>query len=362
MLDLPMGPDLPVIHGRGAASNPPNRFESLRFERDPDAPPPLDPEDDVAPRTRFLVDPARTIVSTNESPDVGFEASVNPYRGCEHGCAYCYARPTHEYLGMSAGLDFETRILVKPNAPELLRRELTAPGWRPKVIALSGVTDCYQPVERHLKLTRRCLEVLAELRNPAVIVTKNHLVTRDADVLADLARHGAIAVNVSVTTLDDGLCGAMEPRTSRPHRRLEAIEALARAGIPVGALVAPVIPGLTDREVPAIVAAVARAGARWARSVMLRLPYGLKDLFEDWLERKFPERKEKVLARIREVRGGKLNDTRFGVRFRGEGEYARQIEGLFAAACARAGLKDEAFPELSTRAFRRPGGSQLSLF
>src|SRR5438034_1659928 len=231
-----MQPNAPTIRARGAAENPPNRFEKISLERDSD----WNDPDEPAPQTQFFKDHSDTIIATNDSPDVGFEASVNPYRGCEHGCVYCYARPFHEFLGFSSGLDFETKIMVKENAPELLRRELASPRWKPKVITMSGVTDCYQPVERKLKLTRRCLEALAESRNPVAIVTKNHLVTRDVDLLGELARYDAAAVFVSVTTLDTELRKVMEPRTSPPASRLSTIEYLSQAGVPVGVMVAPV--------------------------------------------------------------------------------------------------------------------------
>jgi len=355
-----MTPSLPSPRGRGAAGNPPNRFVPLHLERDTD----WDPSEDPAPRTQFLRDASKTFINYNDSPDIGFEASINPYRGCEHGCIYCYARPFHEYLGFSAGLDFETRIVVKEDAPELLRAELAARRWKPQVIAMSGVTDCYQPVERRLKLTRRCLEVLADFRNPVVIVTKNHLVTRDIDVLQRLAEHKAVAVFVSVTTLDAALTPKLEPRASLPAHRLSAIEALRKAGIQVGALVAPVIPAITDHEIPSIVSAVAAAGAQFAGYVMLRLPHGVGPLFENWLERHFPDRKKKVLDRVRAMRGGRLNDPNFGSRMRGEGVFAEQTDALFAVACRRAGIEG-AKPELSTSAFRVPAsttGSSQALF
>lgn len=272
----------------------------------------------------------------------------------------CYARPTHETLGFSAGLDFETKILVKEDAPELLRRALAAKSWTPQPIALSGVTDPYQPVERRLQLTRRCLEVLAECRNPVVVVTKNHLVTRDTDLLAALAAYGAAAVFLSVTTLDEALQRKLEPRTSPPARRLAAIEALRSAGVPVGVLVAPVIPAVNDHEIPAILAAAAGAGARYSGYVMLRLPHAVKHLFERWLEDHLPDRKDKVLNRIREIRDGRLNDPAFGSRMRGSGPYAAQVEALFALGCRRAGIGSER-PQLSTAAFRRPSGGQLEL-
>jgi DNA repair photolyase len=272
----------------------------------------------------------------------------------------CYARPTHEYLGFSAGLDFETRILVKEDAAELLRRELSAPSWEPKYLALSGVTDPYQPVERRLRITRRCLEVLAELRHPVGVITKNRLVTRDLDLLAELARHRAAAVSLSVTTLDPELAAKMEPRASHPRDRLKAIAEVAAAGVPVTVSVAPIVPGLNDHEIPAILEAAAAAGATGAGWVFLRLPGAVAGLFERWLEEHYPERKEKVLNRLRSLRGGRLNDPRFGSRMRGEGAWAEQIAALFAGARRRFGL-DGPRPELSTAAFRRPG-EQLRLF
>jgi DNA repair photolyase len=346
----------PGWKGRGAATNPANRFELRMVEPDPDA------LDEVsAPETQVLPDRARTILTRNDSPDIGFTWSLNPYRGCEHGCPYCYSRPYHEYLGLSAGLDFETRLFVKEDAPDLLRKELAAPKWVPDVVALSGVTDAYQPIERRLQVTRRCLEVFAEFRNPVGIVTKNALVARDADLLADLARDQAALVMVSVTSLDGHLAGVMEPRASRPHARLEAIRQLRAAGVPVGAAVAPIIPGLNDHEIPAILAAVAEAGAQWAFHTVLRLPGAVADLFADWLERHFPERKEKVLGRVRDLRGGKLNESRFGVRMTGEGPLAEQIRALFRLSCRRVGLGTKAAP-LSTAAFRSGRFVQKTLF
>ncbi|HXU77310.1 MAG TPA: PA0069 family radical SAM protein [Methylomirabilota bacterium] len=342
------------IPTRGAGSNPANRFEKIHLEPDLD----WNPEEDPLPRTQFLKDRTSTIISRNDSPDVGFEASVNPYRGCEHGCIYCYARPFHEYLGFSSGLDFETKIMVKEDAPQLLREELASRKWKPQVIAMSGVTDCYQPIERRLKLTRGCLEVLRDFRNPVVIITKNLLVTRDIDVLSEMARFQAAAVFISVTTLDTELRKVMEPRTSPPTARLGAISALAKAGIPVGVLVAPVIPGLTDHEIPALVEAAAQAGARTAGYVMLRLPHAVAPLFEQWLGTHFPDRKEKVLNRLRSMRQGKLNESAFGRRMRGEGIFADQVEALFDVACRKHGLGNERV-SLSTAAFRKPAGNQM---
>jgi DNA repair photolyase len=340
----------PAVHkGRGAGLNPTNRFEKISFESDPE----WNPEDDRPLRTEYFRDATQSVINYNDSPDVGFEASLNPYRGCEHGCIYCFARPTHEYLGFSSGLDFESRIMVKENAPELLRKELRSPKWKPQVLVMSGVTDCYQPIERKLQLTRRCLAVLAEFRNPVAIITKNHLVTRDIDLLSELATYNAAAVNVSITTLDASLTPRLEPRASLPQHRLAAVRELSAAGIYVNVMVAPVIPGITDHEIPAIVAAAVEAGARSAACLPVRLPFAVKDLFVDWLERHFPERKEKVLGRIRDMRGGKLNDPNFGTRMQGQGVFAEQIQNLFTVACRKAGL-GEMRPELSTVAFRVP--------
>jgi DNA repair photolyase len=339
--------------GRAAGSNPANRFTLLSVESE-------EPPPERVP-TRYFLDASRSAIAYNASPDIPFDASLNPYRGCEHGCVYCYARPGHEYLGWSAGLDFESRILVKEDAPELLRRELASPSWKPQTLALSGVTDPYQPIERRLGITRRCLEVLAEFRNPVGIVTKNHLVTRDADLLAELARHGAAAVYLSVTTLDADLARIMEPRTSHPERRLAAIRELIAAGVPCGVMVAPIVPALTDHEIPKIVEAAAAAGAQAAGMLALRLPGAVAGLFEEWLGRHFPDRREKVLNRIRAMRGGRLNDPRFGHRFRGEGVFAEQMRALFAAACRRHGLDGKRI-RLSAESFRRPGGEQRSLF
>jgi DNA repair photolyase len=345
------------MHGRGASANPANRFEALHVEpADPDWP----EEERPALRTKFYRDFSQTIITRNDSPDVGFETSVNPYRGCEHGCIYCYARPTHEYLGFSAGLDFESKIMVKTDAPELLEAELASPRWKPQVIVMSGVTDPYQPVERRLEITRRCLEVLAKFRNPVAIITKNRLVTRDADLLGELAANQAAAVNVSITSLDANLQRILEPRTSPPRARLEAIARLRSAGIPAGVMVAPIIPGLTDHEVPAILAAAAEAGAQFAGYVVVRLPWAVAPLFERWLEEHFPERKEKVLGRIRHLRGGKrLNNSQWHERMTGDGIFAEQIASLFEIGCRRAGIGER--PKLSTAAFLR-SREQLQLF
>lgn len=351
----------PSIQGRGAASNPANRFDKIDIVPDPDAE--IDWSDEPRPQTVYLRDTSRSIIASNNSPDVMIEASINPYRGCEHGCIYCYARPTHEYFGLSAGLDFETKIFVKEQAPELLRRELLSPKWDVRVVSISGVTDCYQPIERKLELTRKCLQVLAEFRNPCGVITKNHLITRDADVLVELSSQNLALAILSITTLDKDVQRVMEPRTSTPAMRLDAVEKLANRGVRVGVMVAPVVPGLTDHEMPAILKAAADAGACFAGYVPVRLPFAVKDMFERWLEQHFPDRKKKVLGRIREMRGGKLNDSNFHTRMSGEGPFAEQLSQMFDVAKRRAGITEK-LPPLSKELFRRPlqNNEQLPLF
>jgi len=346
------------MKGRGTDAAPPNRYDRIHVE--------LEPDDDNPPAERvptvYYRDASRSILAENHSPDLPFRWSLNPYRGCEHGCSYCYARPSHEQLGFNAGIDFETRIMVKEDAPALLRKTFLAPRWQPEVVSLSGNTDCYQPVERTLGITRRCLEVFAEFRNPVGVITKSALVARDADLLGELARHGAVHVFCSVTSLDPDLAARMEPRAARPHRRLEAIGALAAAGVPVGVMIGPVIPGLNDEEIPRILAAARAAGAQGAGWVLLRLASPLDAIFERWLDEHFPDRKSRVLNRIRDTRGGRINDSTWGLRQRGQGTYADQIAQLFRAAARKTGL-DRPFPELRIDAFRRPprAGEQLSL-
>src|SRR5256714_2891907 len=344
-----------AIHGRGASWSPANRFEKLHVDLTDVDVVDADLAENEKPRraTQYFRDATKTIIAHNQSPDVGFETSINPYRGCEHGCIYCFAGPTHEYLGFSAGLDFESRIMVKNDAPRLLEAELSSPKWKPQVLMMSGVTDCYQPVERKLRLTRSCLEIIAKFRNPVGILTKNRLVTRDIDLLSELAHHEAAAVNLSVTTLDTKLQRILEPRTSPPAARLDAIAQLRAARIPVGIMVAPVIPGINDHEIPAIVDACGKAGAQFAGHVLLRLPWAVRPLFEHWLDEHFPERKAKVLDRVRATRGGKkLYDSRWRKRQIGEGIFAEQISNMFEVACRRAGFGER--PKLSIAAFRRP--------
>jgi DNA repair photolyase len=341
------------IHGRGASWSPANRFEKVHVDVNDFDVVDVDPDESRRRKreTQFFRDGTKTIITHNNSPDVGFEASLNPYRGCEHGCIYCYARPTHEYLGFSAGLDFESKIVVKINAPELLRAELERPAWKPQVLVMSGVTDPYQPVEKKLRITRGCLEVLAKFRNPVAIITKNRLVTRDTDLLRELANYNAVAVNISVTSLDPKLQRVIEPRTSSPQARLDAISQLRTAGIPVGVMVAPVIPGLTDHEVPKILDTCARAGARFAAYTIVRLPWAVAPLFEHWLKEHFPDRKEKVMGRIRHLRGDRLNNSAWHTRMTGEGIFAEQIASLFEVGCRRAGIGER--PKLSAGGFRR---------
>ncbi len=349
--------------GRGAASQPGNRFEAVHAV--PDWEQLADPAE-AEPRklaTVLLPDASKTVITSNDSPDIPFRYSINPYRGCEHGCAYCYARPGHEFLGLSAGLDFESRILVKYEAPALLRRELNRPGWRGETLMLSGVTDCYQPTERKLALTRGLLEVMHEARQPAAIITKNALVLRDLDLLAPMAAERRAGVGVSITTLDAELARTLEPRTSPPARRLEAIRRLSAAGVPVRVMTAPIIPGLNDHEIPNILEAARDAGAVSAGYVMLRLPLAVEPIFREWLRLHRPEAVERVEARIRRVRGGGLSDSRFGQRMRGEGPYAEGIKQTFDVWCKKFGL-NEPQPPLDSSQFRPPRlpGGQMRLF
>jgi DNA repair photolyase len=337
-------------NGRGAGVRPANRFDPVRRVVPLEL---LEEDERRNPATAFLADRSRSVISENDSPDVGFRYSLNPYRGCEHGCAYCYARPTHEYLGLDAGLGFETRIMVKHDAPKLFRAFLARANWEPEPVVLSGVTDPYQPCEREFRITRRCLEVAAAANQPVSIVTKSSLVLRDLDLLAPMAAAGLVHANVSVTTLDPAVARAMEPRAAAPAARLRAIRGLAAAGVPVRALVAPVVPGLTDAEVPAILAAVKEAGATAAGYILLRLPGAVRPVFLDWLARAYPDREGKVLGGIRAVRGGRLSDPRFGRRMTGTGTAAEQVAALFRVFARRHGLNGDLPPYDRTR-FRPP--------
>ena len=350
-------------HGRGAQADPPNRFVAWREEPDFDH---LESADDLDVRpvkTQFIVDHSRSIVSENDSPDVPFRFSVNPYRGCEHGCAYCYARPTHEYLGYNAGLDFESRIMVKEQAPELLRDWLARDGYRPELIAFSGVTDCYQPAERRFELTRRCLQVAADSGQPVGIVTKNALVARDIDILQRMAEQRTVRVMLSVTTLDADLGRKLEPRTSSPAAKLRTMRELSSAGIETVVMVAPIIPGLNDNEIPAILSAAKDAGAVSAHFILLRLPLTVRPVFTDWLEKAVPSKKDKIESLIRQCRDGDLNNSEFGTRMRGQGNIAEQIAQSFKVFARKCEI-DRKLPPLETRFFRPPvpTSGQLRLF
>ena len=352
-----------IRKGRGALSNREGRYERRRVEPlDEPAPAPRagsDPDgapcdaEPAPPRTTVTPEKARTILTTNDSPDVPYDRSINPYRGCEHGCIYCFARPTHAYLGLSPGLDFETRLFSKPDAPALLKAELRKPGYRCDVVALGSNTDPYQPIERRLGITRALLEVLAEHRHPVGVVTKSDLVLRDRDLLAAMAKDRLARVMFSLATLDRRLARRMEPRAPTPERRLEAIGALRAAGVPVGVLVSPVVPGLTESELESILAAAAAAGAGSAGFTLLRLPLEIKDLFREWLETHVPLRARHVLSLLRDMRGGRLYDASFGARMRGEGPRADLLARRFEIACRRSGLATR--PEtLDTTLFRVP--------
>lgn len=359
-------PDRPRI-GRGAVSNGSGRFERLRNNAIDDGWR-CDQPDDPLPRldTTVTFDQSRSIIARNESPDIGFDRSINPYRGCEHGCIYCFARPTHAWLGLSPGLDFETRLFAKPDAAGLLERELARPGYQARTIAMGTNTDPYQQVERRLKVTRSILEVLARHNHPVTITTKSALVTRDLDLLAPMAAKGLASVSISVTTLDADLATAMEPRAARPERRLETVRMLAAAGIPVTVLVAPVIPALNDHELEAILIRARQAGAVHASYILLRLPLELKDLFGEWLSTHRPERKQRILNRIREMRGGELYESRFGSRMRGRGHDAKLLEERFRLTCRQQGYTEDR-TLLDASHFEKPNlrevqDGQLNLF
>ena len=308
-----------------------------------------------------MKDKSKSVISINDSPDIGFDYSFNPYRGCEHGCIYCYARPTHEFLGFSSGLDFETKIMVKQNAPSLLEKEFQKKSYVPKMIMFSGNTDCYQPLERKLKITREALKVCLRYKNPVSVITKNKLVQRDIDILKDLAKEKLVTVTISVTSLDSKLCRQMEPRTASPIKRLETIELMAKNNIPTGVNVAPIIPGLNDEEIPNILKAASERGALYAGYIMLRLPYQVKDLFIDWVQREFPDRAKKIINKIKEMRNGKLNSSEFGERFSAKGEQAEAIHNLFYLSCEKYGLNKERIA-IEAENFINSYNNQLDLF
>ena len=348
--------------GRGATENPSGRFERHRIE--PDAPSESwESEIRTSPLTRVTTEKTRRAIATNDSPDVPFERSLNPYKGCEHGCIYCFARPSHAYLGLSPGIDFETRIVAKPDAPAALRRELARRGYRPRTLALGANTDPYQPVEREQRITRGVLELLAETRHPVSIVTKSALVLRDLDILSAMARRRLAHVNISITTLDNALARTMEPRAATPQRRFDTLAKLTAAGIPTSVLASPMIPGLNDHELESILQRSRDAGARSAGYILIRLPREVAELFEQWLETHYPLKKRRVLELIRETRGGDLYRSEFGERMTGTGPYARLLADRFAIACERLGLTERP-TELDATAFQRPRDdvAQRSLF
>jgi len=351
-----------AFKGRGALTNPAGRFERQEMERVDDGWYSEELPDSIA--TTVMPDAARGVISRNDSPDLSFEYSINPYRGCEHGCIYCYARPSHGYLGLSAGIDFETRLFYKADAARVLEDELAAPGYVCKPIMIGANTDPYQPVERELQVTRSVLEVLARTRHPVTVISKSALVLRDLDILTDLARDGLTSVAISITTLSAETKRSLEPRTASGQARLRALRELNSAGVPAGVMVAPVIPAITDHEMEAILEASAQAGARWAAYTLVRLPYEIKDLFRDWLTEHFPDRATHVMSLIQDMRGGKDNDPRFGFRMRGTGAIAELLRSRFKVACKRldlgSGSRRGALP---TNLFRPPlkTGSQLQL-
>lgn len=348
--------------GRGATLNRVGRFERQTRDAVDDGWGGLDP--DLAPpaATELYADNSRSIIAQNTSPDIPFEQSINPYRGCEHGCIYCYARPTHHFLGLSSGLDFETQIYIKHDAAELLKEAFSRPGYRPSPLALGSNTDPYQPIERRLQLTRRVLEVMADCRHPVSIVTKSAAVLRDLDLLVPMARDGLASVTLSITTLDSDLARRLEPRAAAPHRRLATIRELSSAGVPTSLSLAPVIPGLTDHEIERIVEAAAGAGATAASWILLRLPHDVKELFEDWLETHYPARKGKVLSLVRQCRDGQLNDPAFGSRMRGRGPVADLIRRRFDRVLDRLGLARRS-SSLRSDLFTAPNATdQLGLF
>ena len=358
MSTLPLCPE----KGRGALSNPEGRFENRRRETFDDG---WDiPEEPLPPlETTITADPARSIISRNQSPDIPFAQSINPYRGCEHGCIYCYARPSHAYVNLSPGLDFETKLFYKEHAAELLEQELRKPSYRPTPITLGANTDPYQPIERKLKITRSILEVLQRFHHPVSIITKSTLVVRDLDILADMAKLNLASVMVSITTLDENLKRSLEPRAAGPWARLRTVHAIALQGVPVGVMNAPIIPVVNDREMEHILEQAAQAGACCAGYVLLRLPYEVKDLFREWLAVHLPERAAHVMSIIRQMRGGKDYDSEFGTRMRGTGEYAELIARRFMVACKKFNLAHGRRMRLSSAHFRvPPEGPQLALW
>src|SRR5579863_1745816 len=348
-----------ALKNLGALSNPPGRFERQQVESIDDG----WYQDEVPESIETTLEPdrAREVISTNDSPDIPFEQSINPYRGCSHGCSYCYARPSHAYMGLSPGIDFETRLFYKQDAARVLESQLAKPGYVCKSITLGANTDPYQPVERRMGITRSILEVLARTRHPVAIITKSALVLRDRELLSEMARNRLVSVAVSVTTLDADLKRAMEPRTASPQARLRTLAALNAAGIPTVVMAAPMIPALNDHELEAILEAAAQCGTRRAGYVLLRLPYEIKHLFREWLEAHYPQRAAHVMSLVRDMRGGRDNDPRFGTRMKGTGPYAELLKARFALAVRRLRLDGAARAACATHLFRPPAGAQLQL-
>ncbi|MBO9638319.1 MAG: PA0069 family radical SAM protein [Siphonobacter aquaeclarae] len=342
--------------GRGAQFNSDNPFLKQRFEPEPDETEEIQP----APQTRFFTETPKKIISKFDSPDLGMGMSINPYQGCEHGCIYCYARNSHEYWGYSAGLDFETKIIVKPNAPQLLEEQFLKKSWVPTVIEVSGNTDCYQPAERKFGITRKLLEVFLKYRNPLSMITKNALILRDKDLLSELAAFNLVHVYISITSLNEDIRSAMEPRTVTARQRLRVIEQLTAAGVPTGVMTAPIIPGLNDHEIPKLIESAAQAGALAAGMTVVRLNGSIAGIFEDWIRKAFPDRADKVLNQIRECHDGKLNDSRWGKRIKGEGRIAEHIQQLHRISRLRF-LKDRQMPAYDLTQFRKEG-MQMRLF
>ncbi len=366
-MTAPLRPGEPQLtaKGRGAQINPDNRYLKLHVEIDLEQ-----VEHDTeyldalqAHNTEYFSDDSKTILSENDSPDIPFRYSLNPYRGCAHGCAYCYARPTHEYLGLSAGIDFESKIFVKERAAELLRERLNHKNWQPESIMMSGITDCYQPAERQFRITRKCIEVAGAYQQPLSIITKNALIARDLDLLSEMAAKNLTRVAISITSLDQSLTRVLEPRSSSPAARLRTVRELSAAGIPVTVMVAPIIPGLNDSEIPAILQAAKEHGASYAGTILVRLPLTVRPVFRDWLSRHFPTKRERVESLIRGTRDGQVNQSQFGQRMRGSGEYADHLQNTFKLFSRRFQL-DRKAPPLDMTKFRRPrvDSGQLSLF
>jgi DNA repair photolyase len=350
------------VKGRGTAVNIKNRFEQLEYSGLDESCEYFEEDDDKKPQTTYFHDHTKSLINKVDSPDLGMMYSMNPYRGCEHGCIYCYARPTHEYLGFNAGLDFETKIMVKPDAPKVLAEEFNKSRWKPEVVVMSGNTDCYQPLERKLGITRGCLEVFLKFRNPVAIITKNALVQRDIDLLKQLAELNLVRVIVSITSLRPEITNVMEPRTARPQRRLETVNRLSENGIPVSVNTAPIIPGLTDEELPALLKAASEAGALSAGLTLVRLPWQNKDLFIEWVKREFPDRAEKILNRVSEIHGGRLYNSEYHTRMSGQGKWAETIHNVFDAYKAKYGLNKKS-PPLRKDLFRRvKDDDQFTLF